>query len=158
MSVLLDEQTRLLVQGITGGEGSQHARRSVAFGTNVVAGVTPGRGGQQMDEVPVFNTVEQAVRETGANASIIFVSAMQGAADCILEAADAGVPLVICITEGVAVMDMVIVTRTLQGSKTTLIGPNCPGVTTPGAKARAGIMPVQVFKPGNVGVVSRSGT
>lgn len=157
MSVLLDENTRLLVQGITGGEGSQHARRSVAYGTQVVAGVTPGRGGQKLDAVPVFNTVEQAVKETDANVSIIFVPA-PGAADAILEAADARLPLVICITEGVPVQDMVTVKRTLQGSGTRLIGPNCPGVITPGARARAGIMPVQVFAPGSVGVVSRSGT
>jgi succinyl-CoA synthetase alpha subunit len=158
MSVLLDQGTRLLVQGITGGEGSQHARRSIAYGTQVVAGVTPGRGGQRFDEkVPVFNTVAQAVKETGANASIIFVPA-PGAADAILEAEDAGLPLVICITEGVPVADMVTVKRTLQGSKTRLIGPNCPGVITPSAQARAGIMPVQVFTPGSVGVVSRSGT
>jgi succinyl-CoA synthetase alpha subunit len=157
VSVLMDENTRLLVQGITGGEGSQHARRSVEFGTKVVSGVTPGRGGQKMDEVPVFNTVEQAVRETGANVSIIFVPA-PGAADAILEAEDAGLPLVICITEGVPVQDMVTVKRTLIGSKTRLIGPNCPGIITPGAHSRAGIMPVQVFAPGSVGVVSRSGT
>jgi succinyl-CoA synthetase alpha subunit len=157
MSVLMDHDTRLLVQGITGGEGSQHARRSIEFGTNVVAGVTPGRGGQRFDSVPVFNTVEQAVRETSPNVSIIFVPAA-GAADAILEAEDAGIPLVICITEGVPVQDMVTVKRTLTGSATRLIGPNCPGVITPGARARAGIMPVQVFSPGNVGVVSRSGT
>jgi len=157
LSVLMDEHSRLLVQGITGGEGSQHARRSVEFGTNVVAGVTPGRGGQSLDKIPVFNTVEQAVRQTSPNVSIIFVPAA-GAADAILEAEDAGIPLVICITEGVPVQDMVTVKRTLIGSKTRLIGPNCPGVITPGARARAGIMPVQVFTPGNVGVVSRSGT
>jgi succinyl-CoA synthetase alpha subunit len=157
VSILMDESTRLLVQGITGGEGSQHARRSVDYGTMVVAGVTPGRGGQKMDAVPVFNTVEQAVRETGANVSIIFVPA-PGAADAILEAEDAGLPLVICITEGVPVLDMVTVKRTLIGSKTRLIGPNCPGIITPRARARAGIMPVQVFQPGKVGVVSRSGT
>jgi succinyl-CoA synthetase alpha subunit len=157
VSVLMDENTRLLVQGITGGEGSQHARRSVEFGTNVVSGVTPGRGGQTMDGIPVFNTVEQAVRETGANVSIIFVPA-PGAADAILEAEDAGLPLVICITEGVPVQDMVTVKRTLIGSSTRLIGPNCPGIITPGARSRAGIMPVQVFAPGSVGVVSRSGT
>jgi succinyl-CoA synthetase alpha subunit len=157
VSILMDESTRLLVQGITGGEGSQHARRSIDYGTQVVAGVTPGRGGQKLDQVPVFNTVEQAVRETGANVSIIFVPAA-GAADAILEAEDAGLPLVICITEGVPVLDMVTVKRTLLGSSTRLIGPNCPGIITPSACARAGIMPVQVFAPGKVGVVSRSGT
>jgi succinyl-CoA synthetase alpha subunit len=153
----MDESTRLLVQGITGAEGSQHARRSVEYGTNVVAGVTPGRGGQKLDDVPVFNTVQQAVRETAANVSIIFVPAA-GAADAILEAEDAGIPLVICITEGVPVLDMVTVKRTLIGSNTRLIGPNCPGIITQRARSRAGIMPVQVFTPGKVGVVSRSGT
>lgn len=158
MSVLVDEHTRLLVQGITGGEGSQHARRSIAYGTKVVAGVTPGRGGQMFDgTVPVFNTVEQAVRETGANCSIIYVPAA-GAADAILEAADAGIPLVVCITEGMPVLDMVMVKRYLRGSGTRLIGPNCPGVITPRTRTRVGIMPGDVFLPGNVGVVSRSGT
>ncbi len=158
MSVLVDENTRLLVQGITGGEGSQHARRSIAYGTNVVAGVTPGRGGQTFDDtVPVFNTVEEAVRETGANCSIIYVPA-PGAADAILEAADAGIPLVVCITEGVPVMDMVMVKRYLSGSSTRLIGPNCPGLITPSTQTRVGIMPGEVFLAGSVGVISRSGT
>jgi succinyl-CoA synthetase alpha subunit len=158
VSVLVDEHTRLLVQGITGGEGSQHARRSIAYGTRVVAGVTPGRGGQMFDgSVPVFNTVEQAVRETGANCSIIYVPAA-GAADAILEAADAGIPLVVCITEGMPVLDMVTVKRYLRGSGTRLIGPNCPGVITPRTRTRVGIMPGDVFMPGRVGVVSRSGT
>ncbi len=158
MSVLVDEHTRLLVQGITGGEGSQHARRSIAYGTKVVAGVTPGRGGQMFDgSVPVFNTVEQAVRETGANCSIIYVPAA-GAADAILEAADAGIPLVVCITEGMPTLDMVMVKRYLRGSGTRLIGPNCPGVITPRTRTRVGIMPGDVFTPGSVGVVSRSGT
>ncbi len=158
MSVLVDEHTRLLVQGITGGEGSQHARRSIAYGTTVVAGVTPGRGGQMFDgTVPVFNTVEQAVRETGANCSIIYVPAA-GAADAILEAADAGLPLVVCITEGIPTLDMVMVKRYLRGSGTRLIGPNCPGVITPRTRTRVGIMPGDVFTPGSVGVVSRSGT
>ena len=158
MSIFVDEKTKVVVQGLTGGQGRFHGLRNKAYGTQVVAGVTPGRGGQVFDEkVPVFNTVAQAVRETGANASIIFVPA-PGAADAILEAEDAGLPLVICITEGVPVADMVTVKRTLQGSSTRLIGPNCPGVITPAALARAGIMPVQVFTPGSVGVVSRSGT
>ena len=158
MSVLVDENTRLLVQGITGGEGSQHARRSLAYGTNVVAGCTPGRGGQMFDEkVPVFNTVEEAVHETGANVSIIYVPAA-GAADAIIEAVDAGLPLVVCITEGVPVLDMVMIKRYLQGSPTRLIGPNCPGLITPRTKTRVGIMPGDVFMPGMVGVVSRSGT
>jgi succinyl-CoA synthetase alpha subunit len=158
MSVLVDENTRLLVQGITGGEGSQHARRSIAYGTNVVAGCTPGRGGQLFDDkVPVFNTVAESVRETGANCSIIYVPA-PGAADAILEAADAGIPLVVCITEGVPVLDMVMVKRYLAGSGTRLIGPNCPGLITPGTLTRVGIMPGDVFMPGSVGVISRSGT
>src|SRR5579875_1334132 len=158
MSILVDGNTRLLVQGITGGEGSQHLRRSIAYGTNVVAGVTPGRGGQLFDDkVPIFNTVKDAVRATGANVSIIYVPAA-GAADAILEAADAGLPLVVCITEGIPVLDMVKVRRALQGSGTRLIGPNCPGVITPATRTRVGIMPVQVFSPGKVGVISRSGT
>jgi succinyl-CoA synthetase alpha subunit len=158
MSILVDENTRLLVQGITGGEGSQHARRSIAYGTNVVAGVTPGRGGQKFDDtVPIFNTVREAVAETGANVSIIYVPAAF-AADAILEAEDTGLPLVVCITEGIPVLDMVTVKRALTGSGTRLIGPNCPGVMTPGARCRVGIPPVQVFTPGNVGVISRSGT
>ena len=158
MSVLVDENTRLLVQGITGGEGSQHARRSIAYGTTVVAGVTPGRGGQMFDEkVPVFNTVAEAVRETGANVSIIYVPA-PGAADAILEAAEAELPLVVCLTEGVPTLDMVMVKRALQGSGTRLIGPNCPGLITPGTRTRVGIMPGDVFTPGFVGLVSRSGT
>jgi succinyl-CoA synthetase alpha subunit len=158
MSVLVDENTRLLVQGITGGEGSQHARRSIAYGTNVVAGVTPGRGGQMFDEkVPVFNTVERAVKETGANVSIIYVPA-PGAADAILEAAEAGILLVVCITEGIPTLDMVTVKRALRGGGTRLIGPNCPGLITPGTKTRVGIMPGDVFMPGPIGLVSRSGT
>jgi succinyl-CoA synthetase alpha subunit len=158
MSVLVDENTRLLVQGITGGEGSQHARRSIAYGTNVVAGVTPGRGGQLFDEkIPVFNTVEQAVKETGANVSIIYVPA-PGAADAILEAAEAGIPLVVCITEGIPTLDMVTVKRALRGGGTRLIGPNCPGLITPGTKTRVGIMPGDVFMPGPIGLISRSGT
>jgi succinyl-CoA synthetase alpha subunit len=158
MSVLVDENTRLLVQGITGGEGSQHARRSIAYGTNVVAGVTPGRGGQRFDDtVPVFNTVKEAVRETGANVSIIFVPA-PFAADAILESAEAGIPLVVCITEGIPTLDMVTVKRALRGSGARLIGPNCPGIITPGTRTRVGIMPGDVFMPGNVGLVSRSGT
>jgi len=158
VSILVDESTRLLVQGITGGEGSQHARRSIAYGTNVVAGVTPGRGGQKFEEkVPIFNTVREAVAETGANVSIIYVPA-PFAADAILEAAVAAIPLVVCITEGIPVMDMVMVRRTLEGGKTRLIGPNCPGVITPGANCRVGIMPGQVFAAGSVGVISRSGT
>jgi len=156
MSVLVDENTRLLVQGI-GTEGANHMRRSIAYGTNVVAAIHPRRGGEQQDGVPIWTTVDAAVRETGANVSIIFVPA-PGAADAILEAHAAGIPLVVCITEGIPVMDMVKVKAALAGSKTVLIGPNCPGVITPGTKTRVGIMPGDVFLPGNVGVVSRSGT
>jgi len=158
MAVLVDENTRLLVQGITGGEGSQHARRSIAYGTNVVAGVTPGRGGQKFDDtVPVFDTVAEAVRETGANVSIIYVPA-PFAADAILEAMDAGVALVVCITEGMPTLDMVTVKRALRGSATRLIGPNCPGLITPRTKTRVGIMPGDIFTPGFTGLISRSGT
>jgi len=158
MAVLVDENTRLLVQGITGGEGSQHARRSIAYGTNVVAGVTPGRGGQTFEEtVPIFNTVKEAVRETGANVSIIYVPA-PFAADAIMEAAEAGVPLVVCITEGIPTLDMVAVKRALAGGGTRLIGPNCPGIITPRTRTRVGIMPGDIFAPGFTGLVSRSGT
>jgi len=156
MSVLVDQNTRLLVQGI-GTEGANHMRRSIAYGTNVVAAIHPRRGGEQQDGVPIWTTVDAAVRETGANVSIIFVPA-PGAADAILEAHAAGVPLIVCITEGIPVMDMVKVKAALAGTKTVLIGPNCPGVITPGTKTRVGIMPGDVFLPGNVGVVSRSGT
>jgi len=156
MSVLVDENTRLLVQGI-GTEGTNHMRRSIAYGTNVVAAIHPRRGGEQQEGVPVFSTVDQAVRDTGANVSIIFVPA-PGAADAILEAAAAKIPLIVCITEGIPVLDMVKVKRALAGGPSRLIGPNCPGIITPGAKARVGIMPGDVFLPGAVGVVSRSGT
>ncbi len=156
MSILVDENTRLLVQGITGSEGSFHTRRCIEYGTNVVAGVTPGKGGSYFDGVPVFNSVEQAVRETGANASMIFVPP-PFAADAILEAADAGLSPVACITEGIPTLDMVTVLGYLRGRKTRLIGPNCPGIITPG-KCKAGIMPGDVHMPGEVGVVSRSGT
>ena len=156
MAVLLDQHTRLLVQGI-GTEGANHMRRSIAYGTNVVAAIHPKRGGEAQDGVPIFTTVDQAVRGTGANVSIIFVPA-PGAADAILEAAAAGVPLVVCITEGIPVLDMVKVKAALQGSSTRLIGPNCPGVITPSTKTRVGIMPGDVFLNGRVGVVSRSGT
>lgn len=156
MAVLLDENTRLLVQGI-GTEGANHMRRSIAYGTSVVAAIHPRRGGEEQDGVPIFTTVEQAVRETGANVSIIFVPA-PFAADAILEAAGAEVPLIVCITEGIPVQDMVKVRAALQGSKSILIGPNCPGVITPSTKTRVGIMPGDVFLNGKVGVVSRSGT
>ena len=156
MAVLLDQNTRLLVQGI-GTEGANHMRRSIAYGTNVVAAIHPKRGGDTQDGVAIFTTVDQAVRATGANVSIIFVPA-PGAADAILEAAAAGVPLVVCITEGIPVLDMVKVKAALQGGGTRLIGPNCPGVITPSTKTRVGIMPGDVFLDGRVGVVSRSGT
>jgi succinyl-CoA synthetase alpha subunit len=156
MAVLVDQNTRLIVQGI-GTEGANHMRRSVAYGTNVVGAIHPRRGGEQQDGVPIFTTVDQAVRETGANVSIIFVPA-PGAADAILEAASTGIPLVVCITEGIPVLDMVKVKAALAGRPTILIGPNCPGVITPSTKTRVGIMPGDVFLPGGVGVVSRSGT
>ena len=156
MSILVDKETRLLVQGITGGEGSFHTRRCVEYGTSVVAGVTPGKGGTDLDGIPVFNTVERAVKETGANTSIIFVPA-PFSADSILEAIDAGISLVVCITEGIPTMDMVFVSRHLTESGSRLIGPNCPGLLSPG-KCKVGIMSGDIFLEGNVGVVSRSGT
>jgi succinyl-CoA synthetase alpha subunit len=156
MSILVDSNTRLVVQGITGKEGGFQTRRCMEYGTKVVAGVTPGRGGEKFDDVPVFNTVRDAVRETDANCSLIFVPA-GFAADAVLEAADAGLPVVVCITEGIPTLDMVVVRRRLQGAGICLIGPNCPGVITPG-QCRVGIMPGNVFLPGPVGVVSRSGT
>jgi succinyl-CoA synthetase alpha subunit len=164
MSILVNSQTRLLVQGITGAFGARHTQLSLAYGTQVVAGVTPGKGGQLFEKkVPVFDTVAQAVRETGATASAIFVPPAF-AADAILEGADAGLELVVCITEGIPVNDMVKVKRALEGSRTRLIGPNCPGVVTPGegkdshGGCRIGIAPGYIHKKGNVGVVSRSGT
>jgi len=156
VSILVDKDTRLLVQGITGGEGSFHTRRCVAYGTNVVSGVTPGKGGTDLDGIPVYNTVDKAVAETKANASIIFVPA-PFAADSILEAADAGIPLIVCITEGIPTMDMVMVSRHLRHMDVRLIGPNCPGLLSAG-KCKVGIMSGDIFLEGNVGVVSRSGT
>ena len=156
MSILIDETTRLLVQGITGSEGSFHAQRCMEYGTKVVAGVTPGKGGSQYLGVPVFDSVEKAMAETGADASLMFVPPAF-AADGILEAIDAGIPLIICITEGIPVLDMVKVHRYLRGRPTRLIGPNCAGVISPG-KCKAGIMAGEIHLPGNVGVVSRSGT
>jgi succinyl-CoA synthetase alpha subunit len=156
MSILVDSNTRLVVQGITGREGSFQTRRCIEYGTKVVAGVTPGRGGETAEGVPVFNTVHEAVDEAGANCSLIFVPAA-AAADAILEAADAGVDVIICITEGIPTQDMLTVRHYLQPQGVRLVGPNCPGVISPG-QARVGIMPGDVFSPGNVGVVSRSGT
>jgi len=156
MSILVDKGTKLLVQGITGSEGSFHTRRCIEYGTKVVAGVTPGKGGSNHLGVPVFNTIEKAMAETGANASLMFVPPAF-AADGILEAADAGIPLVVCITEGIPVLDMVRVHRYLKGRLTRLIGPNCPGVMSPG-KCKAGIMVGEIHLPGSVGVISRSGT
>src|SRR3989475_8401746 len=157
MSVLVDKSTRLVVQGITGSAGGFHTRQCMEYGTNVVAGVTPGKGGQKFDDkVPVFDTVAEARAQTGCNVSMIFVPAA-GAADSILEAVDAGVELVVCITEGIPVMDMMRVKAQMAGKKSRLIGPNCPGIITPGA-AKIGIMPGYIHKPGDVGVISRSGT
>jgi succinyl-CoA synthetase alpha subunit len=156
MSILVDESTRLLVQGITGGEGSFHTQRCIEYGTKVVAGVTPGKGGSKHLGVPVFNTIKKAMAETGANASLMFVPPAF-AADGIMEAIDAGMSLVVCITEGIPVLDMVKVHRYLKGKSTRLIGPNCPGVMSPG-KCKAGIMVGEIHLPGNVGVISRSGT
>jgi succinyl-CoA synthetase alpha subunit len=156
MAILVDENTRLLVQGITGREGTFHTQQAVAYGTKVVAGVTPGKGGSTVDGIPVFNTVGAAKDATGANASVIFVPP-PFAADAILEAADAGLPLVVCITEGIPTLDMARVMDNLSRTKTRLIGPNCPGIISPG-RCKIGIMPGHIHLPGNVGVVSRSGT
>ena len=158
MAILVNEDSRVMVQGITGREGSFHASACIAYGTNVVAGVTPGRGGQLFeDQVPVFDTVERAVRETQANVSLIFVPA-PSAADAIAESAEAQVPLIICITEGLPVLDMVRLTPYLGSKHVRLIGPNCPGLISPGASCKVGIMPGSIHRPGRTGVVSRSGT
>jgi succinyl-CoA synthetase alpha subunit len=156
MAILVNKDSRILVQGITGQEGMFHARQCLAYGTRVVAGVTPGKGGTKMDEVPVFNTVDEAVRTTQADVSLIFVPP-PFAADAIMEAADAGVKLVVCITEGIPTLDMVKAKAFLAGGDTRLVGPNCPGVITPD-EAKVGIMPGFIHRKGSVGVISRSGT
>jgi succinyl-CoA synthetase alpha subunit len=161
MSILLNQSSRLVVQGFTGGTGTFHCKQCLEYGTNIVAGVTPGRGGTMHLDRPVFNTVSEAVRRTGADVSLVFVPA-PFAADAVLEAADAGVPLVICITEGIPVLDMARVKRALDASaragvRVRMVGPNCPGVITPG-ECKAGIMPGYIHKPGRIGIVSRSGT
>ncbi len=156
MSILVDKNTRLVVQGMTGKEGSFHTAQCVAYGTNVVAGVTPGKGGQDVDGTPVFNTVRDAVDSTGANASLIFVPA-PFAADAVMESAASGIPLIVCITEGIPLRDMLRVIPFLERRNCRLIGPNCPGVISPG-RCKAGIMPGQIHKEGSIGVVSRSGT
>lgn len=157
MSIFIDSSTRLIVQGITGRDGSFHTKQMIEYGTNVVAGVTPGKGGQMFEgRVPVFNTVHDAVRETGANTSVIYVPPV-GAADAMLEAADAGIALVVCITEGVPVLDMTVVYPFFKEKGIRLIGPNCPGLISPG-KSKVGIIPGSICTPGPIGLVSRSGT
>lgn len=156
MSILIDEKTMVVVQGLTGKEGSFHARQCVAYGTKVVAGVTPGKRGQSVDDIPVFNTVREACEERAANASLIFVPAAF-AADAVIEAAEAGIKVIVCITEGIPILDMVRVLRYLKDKDCHLIGPNCPGLISPG-KCKVGIMPGPIHIPGRIGVISRSGT
>lgn len=156
MSILVDETTRVICQGITGRQGSFHTRQAVSYGTKMVGGVTPGKGGEDLDGLPIFNTVSEAVRATQADASVIFVPA-PFAADAIMEAADAGIALIVCITEGIPVLDMVMAKGYLSSKPSRLIGPNCPGVISPG-KCKIGIMPGYIHRPGTIGIISRSGT
>ena len=156
MSILIDRNTKVITQGMTGETGTFHTRQALDYGTQMVGGVTPGKGGSEHLGLPVFDTVRQAVEKTGADASVIYVPP-PGAADAICEAIQAEIPLIVCITEGIPVLDMVRVKRSLEGSKSRLIGPNCPGIVTAG-ESKIGIMPANIFKPGNVGIVSRSGT
>lgn len=156
MSILLDEQSKVIVQGVTGRDGSFHTKQMIEYGTNIVAGVTPGKGGQEEHGVPVFDSVVQAKKQTGANAAIIYVPA-KFAKDAILEDVDAGISLIVCITEGIPVLDMVEVVGEVKKNNVFLIGPNCPGIISPG-KSKLGIMPGQIHKPGSIGVISRSGT
>jgi len=156
MSILIDESTRVVVQGITGGEGTFHTKKMQEYGTNIVAGVTPGKGGQNHLNVPIFNTVSEAVRKEGANASAIFVPPAF-AADAIMEAADSGISLIVCITEGIPTFDMIKAKQFLKTTKSHLIGPNTPGVISPG-KCKIGIMPGHIHRPGSIGIISRSGT
>lgn len=156
MSILVDENTRVVVQGITGNEGMFHTRQMVEYGTKVVAGVTPGKGGQKIDGIPVFHTVSEAVKDTAANASAIFVPPAF-AGDAILEASDAGVSVIVCLTEGIPTLDMVMVREYLKGKESELIGPNTPGIISPG-KCKIGVMAGYIHKPGTIGIISRSGT